>query len=135
MDHLLCQRVDRPEGIGEAGRLQAVVDEVVAVGAHRYSRVLLLELLDVRVVQRVTPDLVAGRGEVAELRPGHVRGVADDAGVHVEGGVHAVRVQDGERAVRVRVAVVELDRHDGLRGRSRRGGTHHQYQQGPGGKE
>src|SRR5207244_3984989 len=98
------------ERVGERRRLEAVVEEVHAVVTDLVPRGGRLQVLEVRVRERVAGDLVPGGVEVAELRPAQVGRVAGEAGVDVEGRVHSVRVQDRERAVLVGGAVVELDR-------------------------
>ena len=111
--------VDPAEGIRERRGPEAVVPQVDAIAADLETRVRLLERLEVHVVQRVPRDLVARVGERVEVVPAHVIRVADHRGVHEEGRVHHVRLQDRQRRHLIGDAVVEPDRHHGLVRRGR----------------
>jgi hypothetical protein len=77
--------------------LQVVLDQVVPVLADLEPGLRSFQRLQVGVMERVTPDLVASRSELLNLFPGHVRRVAEDGGVDEVGRVHAMRIENRER--------------------------------------
>src|SRR5215469_7388471 len=118
-DLRLDSGVDVTERVSERLWLEAVGCQVHPVLADLEPGVGELELLDVDVVDRVTGDLVAGRGQRGQVRPGQVPGCVDAAAVDIKRARKAMRVERGRPLDDVGVAVVELDGDDSQRRRVR----------------
>jgi len=94
-----------------------VIGEIHPVLADLEPGIGELELLQVDVIDGVARDLVPGRRQRRELRPGQFPRRRDVAAVDVERRGEAMVVQRADPLVDIGVAVIELDRNDGQRRR------------------
>ncbi len=127
-------RAPRAERIGEARDRVPTRTERRGVVADLAALLGRREVGEPLVVERVPGDLVTGGRDRVELRPGHeVRvGAADVGAVDVEGPTQTARLKLRSGVHLAGGAVVERERHDGLRtgARSARGTRQQDDEQG-----